>query len=85
MVALVGDYILIIGVRWSSWIMENEGQREREREREIEGIGKSETRDFSFPFCCCASCQFCCTSFNSNVLDFIIIIDMLRCLYCMYS
>ena len=33
MVALVGDYILIIGVRWSSWIMQNGGQRERERER----------------------------------------------------
>ena len=27
---LVGDYILIIGVWWSSWIMEN-GERERER------------------------------------------------------
>ena len=34
MVALVGDYILIISVGWSSWIMEN-GEREREeRERE---------------------------------------------------
>ena len=30
MAALVGDYILIIGVWWSSWIMEN-GERERER------------------------------------------------------
>ena len=33
MVALVGDYILIIGVGWISWIMENGGQREKERER----------------------------------------------------
>ena len=32
-----------------------------------------------------ASCWFCGTSFNSDVLDFIIIIDMLRCWYCMYS
>ena len=32
MAALVGDYILIIGVGWNSWIMEN-GERERERER----------------------------------------------------
>ena len=54
MVALVGDYILIIGVGWNSWIMENGGQRERERE--IEGIGKRETSDFFFLFCCCASC-----------------------------
>ena len=75
MAALVGDYILIIGVGWSSWIMENRGQRERE----IEGIGKRETSDFFFPFCCCASCRFCGTSFRSDVLDFIIIIDILRC------
>ena len=34
MAALVGDYNLIIGVGWNSWIMENGGQRERERERE---------------------------------------------------
>ena len=36
MAALVGDYILIIGVGWNSWIMENGGQRKRERERERE-------------------------------------------------
>ena len=48
MVALVGDYILIISVGWSSWIMENGGQRERERE--IEGIEKRETSDFLFSF-----------------------------------
>ena len=37
MAALVGDYILIIGVGWNSWIMENgERERERERERELE-------------------------------------------------
>ena len=29
--------------------------------------------------------KFGYTSFSSNVLDFIIIIDMLRCSYCMYS
>ena len=52
MAALVGDYILIIGVGWNSWIMENGGKRERE----IEGIGKRETSDFFFLFCCCASC-----------------------------
>ena len=34
MAALVSDYILIIGVWWSSWIMEN-GERERERERVV--------------------------------------------------
>ena len=43
MAALVGDYILIIGVGWNSWIMEN-GERERE------GIGKRETSDFFFFF-----------------------------------
>ena len=38
MAALVGDYILIIGVGRSSWIMENGGQRVRERLRELERV-----------------------------------------------